>query len=405
MQNNSDIKKFLSELGLDNVLNVEQDLGEGYVKLRISEAERRQSLQDIKSVEDIVIELLRNSRDAGAKNIFIGTKKIEDKKRFIYFIDDGQGIPEKFHKLIFEARITSKLENAVKDIYGFHGRGMALFSIKLNADDIKVVYSGEDQGTVFFLDVDLNKIPEKKDQSDLPQIVELDGNLNIIGGVNNIPKTLVEFNLQNPNINIFYGTPSQVIMSMRNSLKNPADSEVFPKFEDLENLLDYLDNNKKIKASHIPILTDNYIVLGKLVKNIFNMEISERTIQRIIYEEFKPVLPLDIRSLIHVNSSDKTIFSQKAKDTETEMEKNETIENINNLDNKDEKNIKSKNLLLFDEQKLALRFKDDEISDIINIINENIKKIGSKYLVEPEGNINFKKSNNIIQINIALKEI
>ena len=404
MQNSSDIKKFLSELGLDNVLNVEQDLGEGYVKLRISEAERRQSLQDIKSVEDIVIELLRNSRDAGAKNIFIGTKKIEDKKRFIYFIDDGHGIPEKFHKLIFEARITSKLENAVKDIYGFHGRGMALFSIKLNADDIKVVYSGEDQGTVFFLDVDLNKIPEKKDQSALPQIVELDGNLNIIGGVNNIPKTLVEFNLQNPDINIFYGTPSQIIMSMRNSLKNPADSEVFPKFEDLGNLLDYLDNNKKIKASHIPILTDDYLVLSKLVKNFFNMEISERTIQRIIYEEFKPVLPLDIRSLIHVNSLDKTIFSQKEKNTETEMGKNE-IGNINNLDNKGENKIKSKNLLLFDEQKLALRFKDDEISDIINIINENIKKIGSKYLVEPERSINFKKSNNIIQINIELKEI
>lgn len=191
MPNSSDIKKFLSELGLDNVLNVEQDLGEGYVKLRISEAERRQSLQDIKSVEDIVIELLRNSRDAGAKNIFIGTKKIEDKKRFIYFIDDGKGIPKKFHELIFEARITSKLENAVKDIYGFHGRGMALFSIKLNVDEIKVVYSGEDSGTVFFLDIDLNKIPEKKDQSVLPQIVELDGDLNIIGGVNNIPKTLV----------------------------------------------------------------------------------------------------------------------------------------------------------------------------------------------------------------------
>lgn len=382
MPNSPDIKKFLSELGLDNVLNVEQDLGEGYVKLRISEAERRQSLQDIKSVEDIVIELLRNSRDAGAKNIFIGTKKIEDKKRFIYFIDDGKGIPKKFHELIFEARITSKLENAVKDIYGFHGRGMALFSIKLNVDEIKVVYSGEDSGTVFFLDIDLNKIPEKKDQSVLPQIVELDGDLNIIGGVNNIPKTLVEFNLQNPNINIFYGTPSQIIMSMRNNLKNFAGDEVFPKFEDWGNLLEYLDNNKKIKSSYMPALSDDYLVLGKIVKNFFNMEISERTIQRIIYEEFKPVQPLDIRSLMHVNSSNKTVLPQKAKDTE-----------------------KNKHLLLSDEQKLAFRFKDDEISSIINIIDENIKKIGSKYLVEPEGSINFKRSNNIIQINIVLKEV
>ncbi|MHB1275088.1 MAG: ATP-binding protein [Candidatus Humimicrobiaceae bacterium] len=404
MQNNSDIKNFLSELGLDSVLNVEQDLGEGYVKLRISEAERRQSLQDIKSVEDIVIELLRNSRDGGARNIFIGTKKIEDKKRFIYFIDDGHGIPKKFHDLIFEARITSKLENAVKDIYGFHGRGMALFSIKLNVDDIKVVYSGEDQGAVFFLDIDLIKIPEKKDQSVLPQIVELDGNLNIIGGVNNIPKTLVEFNLQNPDINIFYGTPSQIIMSMRNILKNRADNKIFDKFDNWENLLNYLDINKKIKACNIPWLTDDYLILGNIVRTFFNMEISERTIQRIIYEEFKPVPPLDIRSLIHVNSSNKTVFFGKEKDTETGIEKNETG-NINNLNNEDEWNIKNKNLLMFDEQKLALRFKDDEISGIINIINENIKKIGSKYLIEPESNINFKKSNNTIQINIELKQI
>jgi len=382
MQNNSDIKNFLSELGLDNVLNVEQDLGEGYVKLRISEAERRQSLQDIKSVEDIVIELLRNSRDAGAKNIFIGTKKIEDKKRVIYFIDDGKGIPKKFHDLIFEARITSKLENAVRDIYGFHGRGMALFSIKLNVDEIRVVYSGKDSGSVFFLNIDLSKIPEKKDQSVLPQIVELDGDLNIIGGVSNIPKTLVEFNLQNPNINIYYGTPSQVIMTMRNNLKAQTVNEIFPKFNDWENLSQYLEDNKNMKSVYLPILTDDYLILSKILKNFFNMEISDRTIQRIIYEEFKPVESLDIRSLIHVSTSNKAIFPQKLKDKE-----------------------KSKSLPLYDEQKLAFRFKDDEISSIINIINENIKKIGSKYLVEPEGSVDFKRSNNAIQINIVLKKV
>jgi hypothetical protein len=403
MQNNSDIKNFLSELGLGNVLNVEQDLGEGYVKLRISEAERRQSLQDIKSVEEIIIELLRNSRDAGAKNIFIGTKKIEDKKRFIYFIDDGQGIPKKFHDLIFEARITSKLENAVKDIYGFHGRGMALFSIKLNADDVRVVYSGEDQGSVFFLDIDLNKIPEKKDQSSLPQIVEVDGDLNIIGGVGNILKTLVEFNLQNPDINIFYGTPSQIIMSMRNNLKNSIDGEVLPKFEDWDNLQEYLDRNKEIKVSYIPLLTDDYLILSKITRIFFNMEISERNIQRIIYEEFKPVLQLDIKSLIHVNPSDKKDYSIKTKDIES-IGGNSKAGNVGRTGDKEEKSIKNKDLLLFDEQKLALRFKDDEIRDIINIINENIKKIGSKYLVEPVSEITFKKSNNTIQINIEIKQ-
>ncbi|MCX6383775.1 MAG: ATP-binding protein [Actinobacteria bacterium] len=404
MQNNSDIKKFLSELGLDNVLNVEQDLGSGYVKLRISEAERRQSLQDIKSVEDIIVELLRNSRDAGAKNIFIGTKKIEDKKRYIYFVDDGQGIPAKFHNLIFEARVTSKLENAVKDIYGFHGRGMALFSIKLNVDDVKIFFSEEERGAAFFLDIDLNKVPEKKDQSILPQIVELDGNLNIIGGVNNILKTLVEFKLQNPEMNIFYGTPSQIIMSMRNHAKGLNIYNGFPKFDEWESLQGYLNDNKKIKVNFFPCLTENYLVLSKITEFFFNMEISERTIQRIIYEEFKSIEPVNISSLAHLNTiENKAETGGKSIKIESLSENNEA-ENINYKNYNNRQNKNNKNLILYDEQKLALRFKDEEISDIIKELKENIKKIGSKYLVEPESNIDFKKDNNTIQINIELKE-
>ena len=169
MQNNSDINKFFSELDLENILNVEEDLGEGFVKLRISEAERRQALQDINCTEDIVVELLRNSRDAKAKNIFIGTKKT-DNKRILHIIDDGIGIPVKLKDLIFESRVTSKLENAKKDPYGFHGRGMALFSIRLNVEQIKLQFSQKEKGSVFFLEIDLKKIPEKKDQSLLPQI-------------------------------------------------------------------------------------------------------------------------------------------------------------------------------------------------------------------------------------------
>ena len=90
MQNNTDLNKFLEQLNINDALSVEEDLGNGYVRLKISEAERRQALQDINSVEDIIVELLRNSRDAGSSNVFIGTKKIEDKTRIIHFIDDGQ---------------------------------------------------------------------------------------------------------------------------------------------------------------------------------------------------------------------------------------------------------------------------------------------------------------------------
>ncbi|MGZ5551966.1 MAG: ATP-binding protein, partial [Nitrososphaeraceae archaeon] len=119
-------------------------------------------LQDIHTVEDIIIELLRNSRDAGSKNIFIGTKKIGENKRVIYCIDDGDGIPPKFHNLIFQARVTSKLDDGIKDSYGFHGRGMALFSIKLTADEVRITFSDHLKGTSIYIDVNLEIIPEKK---------------------------------------------------------------------------------------------------------------------------------------------------------------------------------------------------------------------------------------------------
>ena len=169
MQNSLDYNKFFTDLNIAEQLKVEEDLGSGYVKLKISESERRQALQDIKCVEDIVVELLRNSRDAGSKNIFIATKKTEQKRRLIYCIDDGRGIPQKFHNLIFQSRVTSKLEDGAKDFYGFHGRGMALFSIKLNVEDIRIIYSDLKKGTSMLVDVDLEKIPEKKDQSALPR--------------------------------------------------------------------------------------------------------------------------------------------------------------------------------------------------------------------------------------------
>src|SRR4030042_2257105 len=175
LNNNADLTRFLSDLDIKDKLNIEEDLGNGYVKLKISEAERRQALQDIHTVENIIIELLRNSRDAGSKNIFIGTKKIGDNRRVIYCIDDGEGIPPKFHNLIFQARVTSKLDDGIKDSYGFHGRGMALFSIKLTADEARITFSDHLKGTSIYIDVNLEIIPGKQDKALLNSLIEIDG--------------------------------------------------------------------------------------------------------------------------------------------------------------------------------------------------------------------------------------
>ena len=381
MQNNTDIGRLLSKLKIKDSLNIEEDLGNGYVRLKISESDRRQALQDIGCTEDIVVELLRNSRDAKSSNIFIGTKKIEDKRRKIYFIDDGEGIPPKLKNLIFESRVTSKLENGIKDPYGFHGRGMALFSIKLNTEEIKIIFSDKSKGASFYLDIDLSKIPEKKDQSIMPQLIKMDGDLSIVGGVNNIIKTIIEFQLQNKGINFYYGTPTQVLSTMREVLKKDGKYSNYPRFVQWEKLKKYIQKNN-IKVTEIPILTDNYNLMDDIAKNIFNMHISQRGIQRIIYNEIKALKPLKI-------DLDGSLRSKTGSISE------DTIDNAKKT---------GKKLILYDENKLASRFKDEEIRCIIKAVEDKVKKIGDKYFITTGKNIEYKKVNNIIKLLIELKQ-
>ena len=88
----SSLENFIENISGEQYLRVQDDLGNGYVRLRAAEAQRRQAKQDIRSTEDIIIELLRNSRDAHAHALFVATWT-EESKRFITILDDGDGIP------------------------------------------------------------------------------------------------------------------------------------------------------------------------------------------------------------------------------------------------------------------------------------------------------------------------
>ena len=66
---------FVSTMGGDRALRVEESLGEGFVRLRVAEAERRQAKHDVRCVEDALIEMLRNARDAGARHIYVATAR------------------------------------------------------------------------------------------------------------------------------------------------------------------------------------------------------------------------------------------------------------------------------------------------------------------------------------------
>lgn len=377
--NNADLTRFLSDLDIKDKLNIEEDLGNGYVKLKISEAERRQALQDIHTVEDIIIELLRNSRDASSKNIFIGTKKIGDNRRVIYCIDDGDGIPPKFHNLIFQARVTSKLDDGIKDSYGFHGRGMALFSMKLTADEVRITFSDHLKGTSIYIDVNLEIIPEKKDQALMPQLIDNDGKPCLSGGVNNIIKVIMEFALQNNDINFYYGTPSQIIATMRQLSFKKNNQKDSPKFNHWDEFYNFIMENKT-GITNFPSLADNYNILDEITKKIFNMDISQRNLQRIIYNEINALEPINLNLI-----NDKFLNNEK--------EDSITVEKKS-----------GKKLQLYDELKLANRFKDEEIRCIIKTLEEIVIKYGSKHLVTLDNNIEFKKANNTINLIINLKQ-
>lgn len=125
MSDGNDLISFIASMSGEGNLRVEENLGDGFVRLRVSEAERRQAKHDIQHVEDIVVEMLRNARDAGARNIYLATSK-EEGVRTLLFLDDGSGVPEDMRDRIFDARVTSKLESMRMDKWGVHGRGMAL---------------------------------------------------------------------------------------------------------------------------------------------------------------------------------------------------------------------------------------------------------------------------------------
>ncbi len=168
MSDSNDLIAFIASMSGEGNLRVEENLGDGYVKLRVSEAERRQAKHDIQSVEDIVIEMLRNARDAGADRVYIATSK-EEGVRTLLFLDNGSGVPVGMRERIFDARVTSKLETMKMDKWGVHGRGMALFSIKQNARSAEVLTSGPGLGSVFRVVVDCTSLKERVDQSTWPQ--------------------------------------------------------------------------------------------------------------------------------------------------------------------------------------------------------------------------------------------
>jgi len=208
------IEEFIEEIAGESYLRVEADLGGGFVRLKSDEAQRRQAIQDIRCVEDAIIELLRNSRDAHATQIFVSVSK-EEINREITIIDNGCGVPRTMYDMIFEPRVTSKLDTASIDKWGVHGRGMALYSIRYNAKEAFVIDSVPSAGTCIKCIFDTTKLREKVDQSTFPQFKRGDDSTVNVSGPRNILRNTCEFALEHRNVlSVYLGSASEIAATL-----------------------------------------------------------------------------------------------------------------------------------------------------------------------------------------------
>lgn len=300
---------FVEQVAGDTFVRVEEDLGEGFVRLNTIEAERRQAKHDIRSVEDVVIELLRNARDAGAKRIFTAITKDAANMRYITVIDDGEGVPPAFRDLIFEPRVTTKLDKLIEDRYGVHGRGMALYAIRQRTESTELVYSSPGQGSSFKIVAEVTKLKERNDQSTYPFIEQDNEGGWECRGIRNIPRIIVEFAIETPGLEIYLGSPTEILATMfalsygERSI-GPIDS--------------YRDGQPKA-LWELAGSTRDVRSLATLAEKFFGLQLSERNMYRVANREIAPletIKPGNYRNVIkrqRIKTSQRQIIENHAK--------------------------------------------------------------------------------------------
>ena len=142
-----------------------RDLGGGFARLAGAEGLRR-SPRRLRSVEDALRELLRNSRDAGARNIYVASTLRARRYRQLVVIDDGRGIPETHKHLVFEPGVTTRHLDPLPDTApddAPHGAGLSLYHIKNTALSAEVLSASSP--TVIKTVFDTQALPERSLQS------------------------------------------------------------------------------------------------------------------------------------------------------------------------------------------------------------------------------------------------
>jgi Histidine kinase-, DNA gyrase B-, and HSP90-like ATPase len=182
-----------------------RDLGAGFARLTGVEGARRGPSR-ITHVEDALLELARNARDAGAARIYVASTLKDRRFRTLTVIDDGHGIPESHRDLILEPGVTTRHLNPVTEPGdpSTHGAGLSLYQIKNHSLETRVLSTFSP--TSIQATFDTNSLPERTLQSSTRP------------SKSNLRATLERFtattNAQSPRLHSYYGPPGRILATL-----------------------------------------------------------------------------------------------------------------------------------------------------------------------------------------------
>jgi len=232
-----------------------RDLGNGFARLLGVEGLRR-SPGRLRSVEDALFELLRNSRDAGARNVYVASSLGARRYRHLVVIDDGRGIPETHKHLVFEPGVTTRHLNPVPETpaqeelsktHAPHGAGLSLYHVKNVALSAEILSASSP--TAIKVVFDTRSLPEKRLQS------------NARPSKTNLPATLTRFLAESgPNPpRLYHASPSRILSRLLTNRIIQSSQE-----------------SKQGQGSdgEAPVVREAAVLLG--------LEVSLRTVQRVL---------------------------------------------------------------------------------------------------------------------------
>jgi len=185
-----------------------RDLGAGFARLTGVEGARRGPSR-ITHVEDALAELLRNARDAGARNVLVASTLTRRRFRTLTVLDDGHGIPDAYADLVFDPGVTTRHLDPVLDPTGraasqgatAHGAGLSLYHIRQAALAAEVLSPSRPTAVRATFDTEI--LPERALQSETRP------------SKSNLRSIVQAFASQlPPERNAYYGPPARILATL-----------------------------------------------------------------------------------------------------------------------------------------------------------------------------------------------